>query len=202
MGLTLKLTQNVLRTFIDWKAQVISSCRLYLKSKHSIEKPRNEGPAAYVFPADDPRPGGQAELLRTLQLRGCEIVQAAAPFLVTIRKVKTDKTDKDNKTDASAKLRVRQQNIKKQTNQLRCALFFRRGPRSSSRTSSVLRFDRSVPKTWSTGSGFAFPFRKSAPFFVISKMTTLPGLKPSFARMPTGTVIWPLEEMTLFINKE
>jgi hypothetical protein len=38
----------------------------YLKSKRSIEKPKNEGPAAYVFTADDPRRGGQAELLRLL----------------------------------------------------------------------------------------------------------------------------------------
>ena len=28
---------------------------------------RTEGPAAYVFPADDPRPGAQADLLRMLQ---------------------------------------------------------------------------------------------------------------------------------------
>ena len=56
----------------------------YLKSKRSIEKPKNEGPAAYVFPADDPRPGGQAELLRLLQLQGCEISRATAPFTVTL----------------------------------------------------------------------------------------------------------------------
>src|ERR1035441_10969756 len=31
----------------------------YLKAKRSIEKPRTEGPAAYVFPGDDPRPGAQ-----------------------------------------------------------------------------------------------------------------------------------------------
>jgi hypothetical protein len=62
----------------------------YLKSKRSIEKPKNEGPAAYVFPADDPRLGAQAELLRTLQLQGCEIVQATAPFSAVIRKPKTD----------------------------------------------------------------------------------------------------------------
>jgi hypothetical protein len=54
----------------------------YLKSKRSITKPREAGPAAYVFPADDPRPGGQAELLRTLQLQGCEISRATAPFSV------------------------------------------------------------------------------------------------------------------------
>src|SRR5881296_4256070 len=66
----------------------------YLKSKRSIEKPKEAGPAAYVFPADDPRPGAQAELLRILQLQGCEVVQAAAPFSVTMRKAKSDKDDK------------------------------------------------------------------------------------------------------------
>ena len=57
----------------------------YLKSKRSILKPKTEGPAAYVFPADDPRPGAQAELLRILQLQGVEISRATAPFTVTIR---------------------------------------------------------------------------------------------------------------------
>ena len=37
---------------------------------------------------DDPRPGGQAELLRTMQLQGCEISRATAPFSVTIKKKK------------------------------------------------------------------------------------------------------------------
>src|ERR1043165_9073576 len=60
----------------------------YLKSKRSILKPKTEGPAAYVFPGDDPRPGGQAELLRTLQLQGCEISRATAPFTVTVKKRK------------------------------------------------------------------------------------------------------------------
>ncbi|HKY30660.1 MAG TPA: M14 family zinc carboxypeptidase [Pyrinomonadaceae bacterium] len=57
----------------------------YLKSKRSIDKPKNEGPAAYVFPGDDPRPGAQAELLRTLQAQGCEIHRATAPFTVSIK---------------------------------------------------------------------------------------------------------------------
>jgi hypothetical protein len=57
----------------------------YLKSKRSIEKPKNEGPAAYVLTADDPRPGAQAELLRVLQLQGCEISRATAPFAVTLK---------------------------------------------------------------------------------------------------------------------
>jgi hypothetical protein len=54
----------------------------YLKAKRSIEKARKEGPAAYVFPADDPRPGAQADLLRMLQEQGCEISRASAPFTV------------------------------------------------------------------------------------------------------------------------
>jgi hypothetical protein len=58
----------------------------YLKSKRSIEKPKNEGPAAYVFPADDPRSGNQAALLRILQGQGCEIHRATAPFTVTVKK--------------------------------------------------------------------------------------------------------------------
>ncbi|HET9785667.1 MAG TPA: M14 family zinc carboxypeptidase, partial [Pyrinomonadaceae bacterium] len=58
----------------------------YVKSKRSVEKPKNEGPAAYVLPGDDPRPGNQAELLRTLQAQGCEIHRATAPFTVSIKK--------------------------------------------------------------------------------------------------------------------
>jgi len=54
----------------------------YLKAKRSIEKPRTEGPAAYVFTADDPRPGAQADLLRMLQEQGCEISRASASFTV------------------------------------------------------------------------------------------------------------------------
>ncbi len=54
----------------------------YLKSKRSIEKPRTEGPAAYVFTADETRPGAQADLLRLLQEQGCEISRASAPFTV------------------------------------------------------------------------------------------------------------------------
>ncbi len=50
------------------------------KSKRSIEKPKAEGPAAYVLAADDPRPGAQAELLRLLQTQGCEISRASGPF--------------------------------------------------------------------------------------------------------------------------
>ena len=54
----------------------------YAKAKRSIEKPKTEGPAAYVFSGDDPRPGAQADLLRMLQDQGCEISRASAPFTV------------------------------------------------------------------------------------------------------------------------
>jgi hypothetical protein len=56
----------------------------YLKSKRSILKAKTEGPAAYVLTADDPRPGAQAELLRTLQKQGVEISRATADFTVTV----------------------------------------------------------------------------------------------------------------------
>jgi hypothetical protein len=61
----------------------------YTKSKRSILKARTEGPAGYVFPADDPRPGAQADLLRTLQKQGVEISRATASFTVTVPGKKT-----------------------------------------------------------------------------------------------------------------
>ncbi len=48
----------------------------YLKSKRSIAKPQNEGPAAYVFPGDDPRPGQVARLLTLLKRQGVEVHRA------------------------------------------------------------------------------------------------------------------------------
>src|SRR5512141_2840094 len=54
----------------------------YLKSKRAIAKARAEGPAAYVFPGDDPRPGQAARLLRQLQAQGVEIHRADKAFKV------------------------------------------------------------------------------------------------------------------------
>ncbi len=56
----------------------------YEKSKRSILKARAEGPAAYILPADDRRPGAQAELLRILQKQRVEITRATAPFSVLV----------------------------------------------------------------------------------------------------------------------
>src|SRR5207244_1582769 len=45
----------------------------YLKSKRAVGKARAEGPAAWVFPADDPRPAEQASLLNLFELQGIEV---------------------------------------------------------------------------------------------------------------------------------
>ncbi|HKP68412.1 MAG TPA: M14 family zinc carboxypeptidase [Pyrinomonadaceae bacterium] len=45
----------------------------YLKSKRSVAKGRTEGPAAYVLPASDTRPAGQADLLNLLKMQGVEV---------------------------------------------------------------------------------------------------------------------------------
>ncbi|HSJ09761.1 MAG TPA: M14 family zinc carboxypeptidase [Longimicrobiales bacterium] len=54
----------------------------YLKSQRSIAKARNEGPAAYVFPASDVRAGQQARLLDLLQRQGVEVHRTTAPTTV------------------------------------------------------------------------------------------------------------------------
>ena len=48
----------------------------YLKSKRAVGKARAEGPAAWVFPADDPRPAEQASLLNLFELQGIEVHRA------------------------------------------------------------------------------------------------------------------------------
>jgi hypothetical protein len=61
----------------------------YLKAKRSVDKPKLEGPAAYVLPGNDPRPELQAQLLRVLQLQGVEISRATAAFSITMPAPKT-----------------------------------------------------------------------------------------------------------------
>ncbi|MGN6704645.1 MAG: M14 family zinc carboxypeptidase [Rhodanobacter sp.] len=68
----------------------------YLKSKRSIEKPQNAGPAAYVFPADDARPGSRAQLLRILQRQHVELSRSTAAIKVGMPKAKGD-DGKENK---------------------------------------------------------------------------------------------------------
>jgi hypothetical protein len=68
------------------------------KGKRSIAKPEREGPAAYVLPADDRRPGAQAELLRILQLQHVEISRADKAFTVTLES-KTGGKEKDKEKE-------------------------------------------------------------------------------------------------------
>jgi hypothetical protein len=69
----------------------------YLKAKRSVTKPGAEGPAAYVLPADDPRTGSQAELLRVLERQAVEISRATAAFTVTLPVKKSAKPKNDGK---------------------------------------------------------------------------------------------------------
>jgi hypothetical protein len=56
--------------------------RFYLKSQRSVAKARTEGPAAYVFPANDPKPGQQARLLSLMQRHGVEVQRTSAAAAV------------------------------------------------------------------------------------------------------------------------
>lgn len=56
----------------------------YLKSRRSVEKAKNEGPAAWVIPADDPRPGACADLVNLLQRQGVEVHVAEQEFEVKL----------------------------------------------------------------------------------------------------------------------
>jgi hypothetical protein len=76
----------------------------YLKSKRSIEKPGEAGPAAYVLPADARHPGAQAQLLRVLQRQHAEISRTSAPMTVAVpvEKKGDDKSGTSEKTNQAA----------------------------------------------------------------------------------------------------
>jgi hypothetical protein len=71
----------------------------YLKARRSVTKPGAEGPAAYVLPADDPRPGLQADLLRVLEKQKVEISRATESFTVTLPPKKAGKGAKGKAAD-------------------------------------------------------------------------------------------------------
>ena len=58
----------------------------YLKSKRSIAKATNEGPAAYVIPAAQPRPVEVAETVNLLRLMGVEVSQTNKEIAVKDQK--------------------------------------------------------------------------------------------------------------------
>jgi len=56
----------------------------YLKAKRSVEKPKTEGPAAYVLPAGDPRATVQLELLKVMAKQHVEISRLTSPATVQL----------------------------------------------------------------------------------------------------------------------
>ncbi|HEX3437616.1 MAG TPA: M14 family zinc carboxypeptidase, partial [Pseudacidobacterium sp.] len=70
----------------------------YLKSKRSILKPTDSGPAAYVLPANDESLDRQRMLLDILRAQHVEISQTTAPVTVAVP-VKPKRDSKDTATD-------------------------------------------------------------------------------------------------------
>jgi len=58
----------------------------YLKSKRSIAKAWNEGPAAYIIPGDTPRPVEAADMINLLRMQGVEVHRATKEFSVKDQK--------------------------------------------------------------------------------------------------------------------
>jgi hypothetical protein len=56
----------------------------YLKAKRSVEKPKTEGPVAYVLPADDPRATVQWELLKVMQKQHVEVSRLTSAATVAL----------------------------------------------------------------------------------------------------------------------
>ena len=76
----------------------------YLKAKRSINKPAEEGPAAYILPADDPRPELQTELLQVLLRQRVEISRATSSFTAALPVKKSKKSSKkDDAKDGKEK---------------------------------------------------------------------------------------------------
>jgi hypothetical protein len=66
----------------------------YLKSRRAVEKARKEGPAAWVFPADDSRPGEQAGLLNLLEMQGVEVQRTSKEFRVPAAAPSTESAER------------------------------------------------------------------------------------------------------------
>ncbi|HSW49479.1 MAG TPA: M14 family zinc carboxypeptidase [Bryobacteraceae bacterium] len=65
----------------------------YLKSKRSVAKAVNEGPAAWVIPANDPRPTECADLVNLLRLHGVEVHRAGAEIEIARQEGKEAKKE-------------------------------------------------------------------------------------------------------------
>ena len=87
---------TALNYFADNRTQFLKN--FYLKSKRSIEKPQNAGPAAYVFPADEARTGSRAQLLQVLERQHVEISRSTAPLTVNVPRPPDTSAKADDKT--------------------------------------------------------------------------------------------------------
>lgn len=97
-------TQTGLLTALDYFAQNRTTFlrNFWQKGKRSIGKPQANGPAAYVFTADDAHAGAQAELLRVLRAQHVEVGRAERAFTVKVPMFDTGKK-KDGKDDEARK---------------------------------------------------------------------------------------------------
>ena len=90
--------QTALLTTLDYFAHngKLFLNNYYLKSKRSILKAAQNGPAAYVLSAEDPSPSRQAMLLRVLHDQHVEVQQTTVPITVSLpQPTKPSDTDKD-----------------------------------------------------------------------------------------------------------
>jgi hypothetical protein len=69
----------------------------YLKSRRSVDKPKNEGPAAWVIPGDEARTAGIADLVAALRIQGIEVHRSSAA--VKVKERSKDEKGKDVEKD-------------------------------------------------------------------------------------------------------
>jgi hypothetical protein len=82
------------------------SRNFYLKSQRAVAKAKNEGPAAYVLPGNDPRPQLQADLVNLLEKQGAEVQRATAAFTVKLdvtKKPEGDQSQRDGNSQPKPK---------------------------------------------------------------------------------------------------
>jgi len=75
----------------------------YLKAKRSINKPTEEGPAAYVLPGDEPRASLQADLLQALVNQHVEISRTTDAFEMVLPPKKEAKRPKGSDAEEKTK---------------------------------------------------------------------------------------------------
>ncbi len=75
----------------------------YLKSKRSVEKPKNSGPAAYVLPADESLLNRQLQLVKVLKAQHVEIFRLTEAATVNVPPQRDQKSDNSGEKPASPK---------------------------------------------------------------------------------------------------